>query len=72
MMMKADGVIFLTPVYVVNMSGLLKNFIDRFAYLCHRQKFNGKKAWIICSTGSSGANIVCKLTSMAPISWGFD
>lgn len=60
------------PVYVLNMSGLLKNFTDRFAYVCHIPRFHGKKAWIVCSTGSLGAKLVCKLSSMASISWAFE
>ncbi len=68
-MIKSDGVIFLTQVYVMNMSGLLKNFTDRFAYICHRPRFHGKKVWIICSTGSLGGKLVCKISSMGPISW---
>lgn len=71
-MLESTGVIFLTPVYVMNMSYLLKNFTDRFAYICHRPRFHGKKAWIICSTGAVGAGLVSKISSMGPLSWGFD
>jgi multimeric flavodoxin WrbA len=35
----ADGFILMSPVYVSNVSGLMKNFIDRFAYLNHRPRF---------------------------------
>ena len=38
-MQTADGVIFTSPNYVFNVSGLMKNFIDRFAYVCHRPRF---------------------------------
>ena len=70
-MLESNAVIFLTPVYVMNMSYLLKNFTDRFAYVCHRPRFHGKKAYIICSTGAVGAFLVSKISSMGPLSWGF-
>ena len=31
-MQQADGVIFVSPVYTGNVSGLMKNFMDRIAY----------------------------------------
>jgi hypothetical protein len=34
-MLAADGVIFASPNYVSNVSGLMKTFIDRFAYAGH-------------------------------------
>ena len=37
--LEADGVIFASPVYCQMVSGLMKNFIDRFAYLFHRPVF---------------------------------
>ena len=36
---KADGVIITSPVYAMNVSGLLKNFFDHTAYLYHRPEF---------------------------------
>jgi len=32
-MHEADGVIFATPVYGMNVSGLMKVFVDRFSYI---------------------------------------
>lgn len=54
----ADGVIFSSPVYVANVSALFKNFVDRFAYICHRPRFHHKKALVVTSTGSVAAGIV--------------
>ena len=71
-MEKADGIIFATPVYVMNVTGLFKNFLDRFAYICHRPRFHGKKAWIICSTGALGTGITTKICEIGPMSWGLD
>ncbi|AAM07698.1 flavodoxin family protein [Methanosarcina acetivorans] len=40
----ADGVIFATPVYGMNVSALMKTFIDRFSYIFHRPRFFYKKS----------------------------
>lgn len=42
-MLAADGIILSSPVYVSNVSGLMKNFIDRFAYTNHRPVFHRQK-----------------------------
>jgi multimeric flavodoxin WrbA len=39
----ADGIIFATPVYGMNISALMKTFIDRFSYIFHRPRFFTKK-----------------------------
>ncbi|WP_269850614.1 flavodoxin family protein [Methanosarcina horonobensis] len=43
-MHSADGVIFATPVYGMNVSALMKTFIDRFSYIFHRPRFFDKKS----------------------------
>jgi len=42
-LLAADGVILSSPVYVNNVSWLMKNFIDRFAYRNHRPRFHRLK-----------------------------
>jgi NAD(P)H-dependent FMN reductase len=49
---KADGIILVSPGYVQNVSGLMKNFIDRFAYTHHRPKFFEKKVLIVANGGA--------------------
>jgi multimeric flavodoxin WrbA len=68
----ADGVVFATPVYVANVSGMFKNFLDRFAYICHRPRFHGKKALVLSSTGSLGTGIVNMISKMSVETWGFE
>ena len=50
----ADGVILSSPVYVDNVSWLMKNFIDRFAYTNHRPCFHRQKVLAVANTGVSG------------------
>jgi multimeric flavodoxin WrbA len=39
----ADGFILSSPVYVSNVSWLMKNFIDLFAYTNHRSRYHRQK-----------------------------
>lgn len=50
-MMNADGIIFVSPVYNQHVTGLMKNFLDRFAYSWHRPRFFGKKVMGIATGG---------------------
>jgi multimeric flavodoxin WrbA len=38
----SDGVIFATPNYTWGMSGIMKVFLDRFGFACHRPRYFGK------------------------------
>lgn len=53
-LLEADGVILSSPVYVMNVSWLMKNFIDRFAYTNHRLRFFRQKVLIVTNSGGSG------------------
>lgn len=70
-MLEADGVIFTTPVYAYNVSWIMKSFIDRFAYVCHRPRFHGKKAMIIATTGAVGLDFVMFTLAMEIGTWGY-
>ncbi len=52
MIEKADGLILVSPGYVQNVSGLMKNFMDRMAYTNHRPRFFGKKMMIVANGGA--------------------
>ncbi|ETA78968.1 NAD(P)H-dependent oxidoreductase [Youngiibacter fragilis] len=71
MMENADGVIFATPVYAYNVSWIMKNFIDRFAYVCHRPRFHGKKAMIVATTGAVGLVFTTLTLGFEIGTWGF-
>ncbi|MEN8908030.1 MAG: NAD(P)H-dependent oxidoreductase [Clostridiales bacterium] len=68
---EAEALIFTSPVYVANVSGLFKNFLDRFAYICHRPRYHGKKAMIVSSTGAIGDGIVNIIMKVSVETWGF-
>lgn len=53
-MEEADAFIITTPVYSMQLSGILKNFIDHMSYNFHRPKFYNKKVLIITTTAGAG------------------
>lgn len=70
LMNDSDGIIFVSPCYCQNVSGLMKNFIDRFAYVFHRPKFFKQRAMILASTAGSGLNETLDYMETLHV-WGF-
>jgi multimeric flavodoxin WrbA len=70
-MQVADGLIVASPVYVNDVSGLLKNWIDRLAFVCHRPEFAGKHAYLIATVGQGPTSHALKTMNMALSTWGF-
>jgi multimeric flavodoxin WrbA len=70
-MKQADAVVFSSPVYTYNVSWIMKNFLDRFAYRCHRPDFHGKKAMVVISTGAVGLGVVEFMLSFMIGAMGF-
>jgi len=68
----ADGVIFASPVYGMNVSGLMKVFVDRFSYIFHRPRFFEKKALLLTTTGALGHKDVLKYLDLVARIWGFE
>ena len=76
MLLDADGVILSSPVHVANVSGLMKNFIDRFAYRNHRPIFFRQKVMTVVNMAGSdraslryilgGSRIVQELAVQTP------
>ena len=69
-MADADGVVFVSPTYVMNVSGMMKNFMDRFAYACHRPRFF-KRALAISTTGGVGQQVTAFILAFTASMWGF-
>jgi len=53
-LLAADGVILSSPVYVNNVSWLMKTFIERFAYTNHRPCFHRQKVLTVANTAGGG------------------
>lgn len=68
--LEADGIIAASPVYVEDINGIMKNWIDRMAFLCHRQAFAGKTALAITTSGGASSNHALNTMKRALISWG--
>lgn len=69
---QCDGLIITSPVYAMNVSSLLKNFIDHTAYLYHRPEFFTKKALVVVSTAGAGQKKVAKYIDETLRHWGFN
>ncbi|NPV93492.1 MAG: flavodoxin family protein [Firmicutes bacterium] len=70
-MRQADGVIFATPVYSLQVTALLKNMLDRFSYLFHRPCFFHKTFMPIVVQGVYGMGGVLKYLDEVARFWGF-
>lgn len=61
--LNSDGIILSSPGYAMNVSWLMKNFIDRFAYSLHRPKFFNQSLMLVVN-GGSGLSKVIKALSL--------
>ncbi|MHC1684528.1 MAG: flavodoxin family protein [Clostridiaceae bacterium] len=71
-LISSDCLIITSPVYALNVSGLLKNFLDHTAYFFHRPYFFDKKALVISSTAGAGAKKVASYIEDILKFWGFN
>ncbi len=70
-MLEGDGILMASPVYVDDVSGLIKNFIDRLCHVCHRPQFAGKIAYLVATTGSTRTGRTLDTMKLALRTWGF-
>jgi NAD(P)H-dependent FMN reductase len=66
----ADGLIVATPVYVNDVSGLIKTWLDRLAYLCHRPALAGTCAYLVATVASSPTNHALRTLDIGLRTWG--
>jgi multimeric flavodoxin WrbA len=67
----SDGVIFATPNYSFHVSGLMKTFLDRLAFVFHRPRFFGKTFTSIVVQGIYGGGKIVKYLDFAANGLGF-
>jgi len=68
---QADGVIVATPVYVNDVNGIIKNWIDRMAHVCHRPEFAGKCVYLLATVADGPTSHALMTLNMALRTWGF-
>ena len=51
----ADIIFWVSPVYLINVPGCMKNLLDRLSIYCHTMGFGGKLCFIIISSSLSGS-----------------
>lgn len=69
-LLKADGIIMGSPSYMDSVTGQLKTLMDRMSDTIHCQQFSGKHGFSVCTTGSSGAELVVNYMNSFLISCG--
>lgn len=66
----SDGIILTSPVYMENVSGKLKTFVDRTCSWFHRPEIYGKPVLIISTTKGSGLRATLRYLERVVIQWG--
>jgi multimeric flavodoxin WrbA len=70
-MMAANGVIFASPNYSFQVSAIMKAFLDRLGFVCHRPRFFGKAFTSIVAQGIYGGGKIVKYLNFFGYSVGF-
>lgn len=66
----ADSLIVASPVYVDDVSGRIKSWMDRLAYLSHRPAMAGKCAFTLATVGGSPTGRTLRTMDGALLTWG--
>lgn len=69
-LIKSDKIILSSPVYLMQISGLLKTFIDRTCRWFHRPQLTGKPILVVSTTASSGLKNTIKYLESVITQWG--
>jgi multimeric flavodoxin WrbA len=70
--MASDGVIFATPNYSFQVSGIMKAFLDRFGFIAHRPRYFGKTFTSIVTQGITGGNKIVDYLDFVANALGFN
>jgi multimeric flavodoxin WrbA len=71
-MTASDGVVFSSPNYTWQVSAVMKIFLDRLAFLCHRPRFHGKISTCIVVQGIFRGDKIVDYLEFVGGSLGFD
>lgn len=69
-MRRADGILFVSPVYAYQVPSDMKKLIDRLSYYFHRQELAGKPALLVTTTAGGGDKEVASYLRMTASGWG--
>jgi multimeric flavodoxin WrbA len=67
----SDGVVFATPNYSLQVSGIMKTFLDRLAFVFYRPRFFGKAFMGVIVQGIYGGKDVVSYLEKVGGAWGF-
>ncbi len=70
LLVQSDGIIATSPVYINDVAGVMKDFLDRMAYACYRSDLSDKCAYILTTTGSASMGHTLKTISGAFFAYG--
>jgi multimeric flavodoxin WrbA len=71
-LVSSDLLLLASPVYVEDINGIMKNWIDRMAFNCHRPAFYEKSAYVLCTSGTGSSNHGLATMERALQTWGFN
>lgn len=66
----ADVLILASPVYVEDVNGVMKTFLDRLAHINHRPEFAGKYAYLLTTSGSGSSGHAARTMATTLRTWG--
>ena len=70
--MASDGVVFASPNYSFQVSGIMKTFLDRLGFVFHRPSFHGRTFTSIVVQGVYGGRRIVKYLDFVGGGLGFD
>ena len=69
-MIESDGIILSSPVYIENISGKLKTFVDRTCEWYHVPRLAGKPVLYVATSAATGVKQTTRAFNSISISWG--
>jgi hypothetical protein len=71
-MIEADAYVFASPVYVEDINGVMKNWMDRMAFNSHRPALYGKNVYLLTTSGIGSSNHSLKTMHTAFNTWAMN